>query len=113
VPASAPAGWIGAVTEPGVAPQVGQEQLSLPGLARALLAAAERSREHSRVWLAIGGFGSYLGALVGGMLIGLIESITARYLEPSYGDLIVFAVLLAVLMVKPTGLFRSASVRTV
>jgi len=35
VPASAPAGWIGAVTEPGVAPQVGQEQLSLPGLARA------------------------------------------------------------------------------
>jgi len=35
VPASVPAGWIGAVTEPGVAPQVGQEQLSLPGLARA------------------------------------------------------------------------------
>ena len=35
MPASAPAGWIGAVTEPGVAPQVGQEQLSLPGLARA------------------------------------------------------------------------------
>ena len=35
MPASAPAGWIGAVTEPGVAPQEGQEQLSLPGLARA------------------------------------------------------------------------------
>ena len=35
MPASVPAGWIGAVTEPGVAPQVGQEQLSLPGLARA------------------------------------------------------------------------------
>ena len=35
MPASVPAGWIGAVTEPGVAPQVGQEQLSLPGMARA------------------------------------------------------------------------------
>ena len=35
MPASVRAGWIGAVTEPGVAPQVGQEQLSLPGLARA------------------------------------------------------------------------------
>jgi len=35
VPASAPAGWIGAVTQPDAAPHEGQEQLSLPGLARA------------------------------------------------------------------------------
>ena len=35
MPASAPAGWIGAVTEPDAPPREGQEQLSLPGLARA------------------------------------------------------------------------------
>ena len=44
VPASVPAGWIGAVTEPGVAPQW-QEQLSLPGLARAEARRAKPPKE--------------------------------------------------------------------
>jgi branched-chain amino acid transport system permease protein len=65
------------------------------------------------VCLAIGGFGSYLGALVGGMAVGLAESVGARYISPPYGDLLVFAMLLAVLMIRPSGLFRSAAVRKV
>ena len=45
MPASAPAGWIGAVTEPDAAPHEAQEQLSLPGLARAEARRAKPPKE--------------------------------------------------------------------
>jgi len=65
------------------------------------------------VCLAIGGFGSYVGVLLAGMGVGLAESVGALYLSPPYGDLIVFAMLLTVLLIRPSGLFRSAAVRKV
>ncbi len=55
--------------------------------------------------MALGGFGSMLGALVAGLVIGEVEAITAAVLEPSLKQVGVFAVYLLVLMVRPRGLF--------
>ncbi len=57
------------------------------------------------VTVALGGFGSILGALVAGIVIGEVESLTALILEPSLKQVGMFAVYLAVLMVRPRGLF--------
>ncbi len=57
------------------------------------------------VTVALGGFGSILGALVAGVVIGEVEAITALLLEPSLKQVGMFAVYLAVLMVRPRGLF--------
>jgi branched-chain amino acid transport system permease protein len=53
----------------------------------------------------LGGIGNIPGAMVGGMLIGLLQSYTTGYLSGKWQDVIVFGVLIAVLIVKPTGLF--------
>ena len=60
------------------------------------------------VTVALGGFGSLLGALVAGLLIGEVEAITAAVVEPSLKQVGVFAVYLAVLMFRPRGLFGKA-----
>jgi branched-chain amino acid transport system permease protein len=65
------------------------------------------------VAMAIGGFGSAPGALIGGFAVGLIESESGRYLGTSYSTLMVFSALLLVLLLKPTGLFGHARERTV
>ena len=57
------------------------------------------------VTVALGGFGSILGALVAGIVIGEVEALTAFVLEPSLKQVGMFAVYLAVLMVRPRGLF--------
>ncbi len=57
------------------------------------------------VTVALGGFGSMLGALVAGILIGEMEALTAVLLEPSLKQIGVFGVYLAVLMFRPRGLF--------
>jgi len=57
------------------------------------------------VTVALGGFGSLVGALVAGLLIGEVESITALVLEPSLKQVGMFAVYLLVLMFRPRGLF--------
>ena len=51
-----------------------------------------------------GGIGSIPGALVGGILLGLIEILGKAYVSTELGDALVFAVLIIVLLVKPTGL---------
>jgi branched-chain amino acid transport system permease protein len=53
----------------------------------------------------LGGFGSIPGALIGGLLLGLIESVGAFYLSSQYIDVIVFGVLFAVLVLRPEGIF--------
>lgn len=63
--------------------------------------------------LAIGGFGSFLGTLLGGFFIGLIQALCARYLGVEYPPLILFVLLLAILLLKPTGLFGRRALRTV
>ena len=57
------------------------------------------------VAVALGGFGSILGSLVAGVLIGLVESLGGLLLDPSYKTVIVFALYLAVVIVRPNGLF--------
>ncbi|HUX87190.1 MAG TPA: branched-chain amino acid ABC transporter permease, partial [Chloroflexota bacterium] len=57
------------------------------------------------VALAIGGFGSQKGALIGGIVTGLVEAVTARYLGVTFQELAIFGLLLVVLMIRPVGLF--------
>ena len=52
-----------------------------------------------------GGIGSIPGAMVGGILLGIIEIMGKAYISSQVADAIVFAVLIVVLLVKPTGLF--------
>ncbi|WP_111735631.1 branched-chain amino acid ABC transporter permease [Roseovarius amoyensis] len=57
----------------------------------------------------LGGMGSPFGALAGGLLVGLIEAMTAGYISSEYKDAVAFIVILLVLFVMPNGLFgRSA-----
>ena len=53
-----------------------------------------------------GGIGSIPGAMVGGILLGIIEIFGKAYISSQVADAIVFAVLIIVLLVKPTGLFE-------
>ena len=51
-----------------------------------------------------GGIGSLPGAMIGGILIGVIEILGRAYISPQLSDAIVFAVLILVLIIKPTGI---------
>ena len=51
-----------------------------------------------------GGIGSIPGAMLGGVLLGLIETFCKAYLSTQFSDAIVFLVLIIVLLVKPAGL---------
>ncbi len=53
----------------------------------------------------LGGFGSIPGALVGGIVIGIVETLSGFYLPQGFKDVAAYIVLLAVLMLKPEGLF--------
>jgi branched-chain amino acid transport system permease protein len=53
----------------------------------------------------IGGFGSLPGAIVGGLIIGIVEALAGFYLPEGFKDTAAYAVVLAMLVVKPTGLF--------
>ena len=52
----------------------------------------------------LGGYGNSVGAIIGGLLLGLLESLGAGLISSTYKDVIAFAVLLLVLFVKPSGL---------
>jgi branched-chain amino acid transport system permease protein len=51
-----------------------------------------------------GGIGSLPGAMLGGILLGVIEIFGKSYISTDLGDAIVFAILIIILLVKPTGL---------
>ena len=53
----------------------------------------------------VGGFGSIPGAIVGGLVIGLVESFAGFYLPEGFKDIAAYIVVLLVLMLKPSGLF--------
>ena len=61
----------------------------------------------------LGGMGNPLGAVVGGLLVGLLEAFGAGYLSSAYKDAIAFLVILGVLFVMPQGLFGRAAVERV
>ena len=53
----------------------------------------------------VGGFGSLPGAIVGGLIIGIVESLSGFYLPEGFKDIAAYVVVLIMLMVKPNGLF--------
>ena len=53
----------------------------------------------------VGGFGSLPGAIVGGLVIGIVESLSGFYLPEGVKDIAAYIVVLVMLMVKPNGLF--------
>ena len=53
----------------------------------------------------LGGLDSITGAIIGGLIIGLLETFTGGYLSPSLRDVVPYVVLVFILLVKPYGLF--------
>ena len=84
---AAVAGVLLCSTEPTLMPTPG----SMPGI-RAFTAAV------------CGGIGSIPGAMLGGILLGVIETFSKAYLSTQFSDAIVFLVLIVILLVKPAGL---------
>ena len=60
------------------------------------------------VTVSLGGFGSVLGALVAGLLIGVVESLSAYLIGPVYKDVIVYVLFVLVLWFRPQGLMGKA-----
>jgi branched-chain amino acid transport system permease protein len=56
------------------------------------------------VVVCFGGFGSVPGAMLAGLIIGLIQAASAYYIGPVYKDVVVFALFVAILWVRPQGL---------
>jgi branched-chain amino acid transport system permease protein len=61
----------------------------------------------------LGGLGNPFGALAGGVLLGILESLTAGLLSSGYKDAVAFCILLVLLVVRPSGLFGAKSVERV
>ncbi len=59
------------------------------------------------VTVALGGFGSVFGAFAGGIIVGLVEAMTALVLPPSLKSIGIYAVYLLVVVIRPRGLFGS------
>ncbi|HVS85138.1 MAG TPA: branched-chain amino acid ABC transporter permease [Gaiellaceae bacterium] len=61
----------------------------------------------------VGGIGNLPGAVVGGLVIGLAQSFSVGYISSTFSDAIVFAVLIAVMIVRPSGILGRAAVQKV
>ena len=61
----------------------------------------------------LGGIGSLPGAMLGGLMIGLIEAFWSGYVNVGYKDVATFVILILILIFKPTGLFGQAEVQKV
>jgi branched-chain amino acid transport system permease protein len=61
----------------------------------------------------VGGFGSVPGAIVGGLIIGLVEAVAGRYMPEGFKDVAAYVVVLAVLMIKPSGIFGETAKKKV
>jgi branched-chain amino acid transport system permease protein len=63
--------------------------------------------------MAIGGIGSFSGAAVGGLIVGLVDAFASRYLTVDWAQILVFAILCSVLVIRPRGLFGRRQLRLV
>jgi len=55
----------------------------------------------------VGGFGSMPGAIIGGLLVGIVEQFAGLYLPPGFSDTSAYVLLLVMLLLRPQGLFAS------
>lgn len=62
---------------------------------------------------ALGGLGNNIGALIAGMIIGITEAIGSEFFSAGYQQTTIFAVVLAILLIRPQGLFGVMGARTV
>jgi branched-chain amino acid transport system permease protein len=85
---AAAAGILVGLSNPKIEPLMGL----MPGL-KAFVAAV------------LGGIGSIPGAMAGGILLGVVETLVAGYLSSTYRDAIAFVILIVILLYRPTGLF--------
>ena len=53
----------------------------------------------------LGGMGSVVGGLIGGLFVGVVESLSGLYLGESLGQLGIFVMFILVLLLRPNGLF--------
>jgi branched-chain amino acid transport system permease protein len=60
----------------------------------------------------LGGLGNVVGSLFGGLLLGVLETFGVAFTAPSYRSIMIYAVFIAVLLVRPQGLFGKARART-
>ena len=67
--------------------------------------AGERVVLKAFVIVIMGGMGNFLGAILGGFLLGVTESLTSAYISAEYKDLIGFVIVLLILVFRPSGLF--------
>ena len=100
---------------------VGRIHMITFGLASALAAAGGSllavivaiQPEMGQVWtfksflvIVLGGAGNYPGALLGGMLLGLVEQLASLFLTTQLSEVVAYVLLVGVLLVRPTGLLR-------
>jgi branched-chain amino acid transport system permease protein len=62
----------------------------------------------SIIIVVLGGLGSLFGAVVGGLILGVVEVLTVYYFGGQWRDIVVFGLLLCVLLIRPQGLFARA-----
>jgi len=94
---------------------------ALGGLAGALVAPISAAFYENGVFLGLkgfaaavaGGLGNPLGAVIGGLIIGIVESFSAGFVSSGYKDGVAFILLLLVLLLRPSGLLGTASVKRV
>jgi len=55
----------------------------------------------------VGGFGSLLGTVLGGLIVGVSETLAGRYLPPGFKEIVAYLIMLGVLIVRPQGLFST------
>lgn len=94
---------------------------AMGGLAGALIAPIASANYDSGLFFGLkgfsaavlGGLGSPVGAVLGGLMLGLIESFTAGYLSSSYKDALALTLLILMLLLRPSGLLGSKEVKRV
>jgi branched-chain amino acid transport system permease protein len=52
----------------------------------------------------LGGIGNIRGAMLGGLILGLVESLAVTFMNPAYKDVVAFAILILTLVIRPTGI---------
>ena len=57
--------------------------------------------------MGIGGFGSFFGAIAGGLLVGLVANVPQVWISPNWSDFLIYVFMLVVLLFRPQGLFGS------
>jgi branched-chain amino acid transport system permease protein len=61
----------------------------------------------------VGGIGSIPGAMLGGLIVGLVEQWAQGYLNGNWSDLFVFGILIVFMLVRPTGLLGARAINKV